>query len=324
MVKENLNLIKRGTLNNFSHLQIPRKIWNLFLEKKIDPSTFKIYVELFDRIKISATNNWFDENENIYIKYSYEELKKLLRAKSNGTISSSLKLLKDLNLIIQIKGFNTSSIFYLVNILDNTTKKSTSVLQNFSEQSSKKLEPNNNYFNNNNSNKIMEQATYNFFEKIFKEFSVNFTIRNQKSIIKLLKTQNLEEVKNYLLDTFAKINSNSKIKNPSGVFSKIIESGKKEISPSSKVIQTKIYLKNQNLTMNILDKEKKEQDILDNYFSKLSSNDQNNLLLKAFKLAKKEMENAPYKIIEITSKKVHKYILLKELYSNKFDDRIYK
>lgn len=42
----------------------------------------------------------------------------ILETKSKGTISISPEELKNLNLIIQEKGFNTSSKFYLTNISD--------------------------------------------------------------------------------------------------------------------------------------------------------------------------------------------------------------
>ena len=71
---KNKNYIKKNNLENFLHLQIPRKIWNLFLDKEMSPGAFKIYIEFFDRLKLSAYNNWVDQEKNVYIKYSYEEI----------------------------------------------------------------------------------------------------------------------------------------------------------------------------------------------------------------------------------------------------------
>lgn len=52
-----MGYIKRDDLDNFMHLQIPRKVWNMYLNKEISPVAFKIYIEFFDRLKISAYNN---------------------------------------------------------------------------------------------------------------------------------------------------------------------------------------------------------------------------------------------------------------------------
>ncbi|WP_426709565.1 replication initiator protein A [Cetobacterium sp. SF1] len=335
-----MNFIKKENLNNFKHLQIPKLIWTLFIEKKIDQSTFKIYVELFQRLKISASNNWIDEKGNIYIKYSYEELKNLLSLKSDGTIASSLKQLKELNLLIQVKGFNTSSIFYLRNILEkdnknhssskncSTTKNSSTVLQKNEDQSSKKLETNYNNYNNNNFNKIMNQETYDIFKNLFKELGIELTNKNQKSILQLLKTQSLEEIKNYLRETFYNIKNNPQVKNPFGVFTKKIEKGERQESfnlKSKSMISsngfihknTEKYIKNQKEIKDILTKENEEKKVLDLYFNSLSKHLQNTIMTQALELARKEMINTPSKVIEITSKITYKYSILRSLYTER-------
>lgn len=160
-----MGYIKRDDLDNFMHLQIPRKVWNMYLNKEISPVAFKIYIEFFDRLKISAYNNWIDENGNVYIKYSYEEMMDILNVKSKGTISDALKELKDLKLILQEKGFNTSSKFFLSNILQNgeivqssektnnsSPKNQTTEVRKIEQQSSEKSDANHNYFNHNNIN----------------------------------------------------------------------------------------------------------------------------------------------------------------------------
>ncbi|SJZ95697.1 Replication initiator protein A (RepA) N-terminus [Cetobacterium ceti] len=354
--ENNMNFIKKNDLDNFTHLQIPKVIWTLFLKKKIDQSTFKIYIELFDRIKLSAYNNWIDEDGNIYIKYSYDELKEILGAKSDGTIANALKQLKELKLLTQVKGFNTSSIFYLSNILEkevrtkiqeklkepsksdssskncSTIKNCSPVLQKTEEQSSKKLEANHNNYNHNNlNNKIMNHDIHDLFENIFKTLDVNFTTTNQKSVAKLLKTQSVDEVKTYILETYNNLKDNPNIKNLSGMFSSKISKGERQEPFTSKVIKlkkietptkeisnssfdkVKKHLKKQNDTLNILEKEKKENEILDNYFNSLPISKQEEILINAFNLAKKTMGQAPERIIDITSKKVHKYIILRNL-----------
>ena len=161
-----MGYIKRDDLDNFMHLQIPRKVWNMYLNKEISPVAFKIYIEFFDRLKISAYNNWIDSNGSVYIKYSYEEMMDILKIKSKGTISDALSELKKIDLILQEKGFNTSSKFYLNNILQKgeiiqsseksnyqdtqSSEKSNTEVRKIGLQSSEKLDANNNNYNNNN------------------------------------------------------------------------------------------------------------------------------------------------------------------------------
>lgn len=168
---KNKNYIKKNNLDNFLHLQIPRRIWNLFLDKEMSPGAFKIYIEFFDRLKLSAYNNWVDQEKNVYIKYSYEEImREILKNRSRGTVTSALTELKNLGLIIQEKGFSTSSKFYLTNILSINLQKTEkqSNEENIDIEENQKTEkrstedckrspqktgftvPNNNYYSHNN------------------------------------------------------------------------------------------------------------------------------------------------------------------------------
>lgn len=172
-----MGYIKRDDLDNFMHLQIPRKVWNMYLNKEISPVAFKIYIEFFDRLKISAYNNWIDSNGSVYIKYSYEEMMDILKVKSKGTISDALSELKKIDLILQEKGFNTSSKFYLNNILQKgeiiqsseksnyqdtqSSEKSNTEVRKIGLQSSEKLDANNNNYNNNNLDIITTTKTDN-------------------------------------------------------------------------------------------------------------------------------------------------------------------
>ncbi|MFK4784546.1 replication initiator protein A [Fusobacterium sp. MFO224] len=156
--------IKKYNLNNFLHLQIPRKIWELYLDKKISTGAFKIYVEFFDRLKLSARSNWVDKDNNVYIKYSYNEIMiNILKNNSKGTVAKALTELKNLNLIIQEKGVRISSRFYLTNILNldlQKSEKETTECKKFKKetvevsknglQKSVFVDSNNNYYSHTN------------------------------------------------------------------------------------------------------------------------------------------------------------------------------
>lgn len=115
-----MEYIKQEDLKDFHFLQVPRVIWKAKIKGQLNDLAFMIYVEFFDRLKVSAINNWIDKEGNVYIKYSYEELMKILELKSKGSIAKGIKCLLEYDLIKQKKGFNTSSIFYLSNILKLT------------------------------------------------------------------------------------------------------------------------------------------------------------------------------------------------------------
>lgn len=113
----------------------------------------------------------------MYIKYSYEEMMDILKVKSKGTISDALSELKKIDLILQEKGFNTSSKFYLNNILQKgeiiqsseksnyqdtqSSEKSNTEVRKIGLQSSEKLDANNNNYNNNNLDIITTTKTDN-------------------------------------------------------------------------------------------------------------------------------------------------------------------
>lgn len=154
-----MNYIKQEDLKDFNFLQVPRTVWNMYLNNEIVEIGFKIYVEFFDRLKLSAYNNWIDKEGNVYIKYSYEELMDIFNLKSKGTISKGIKCLKDLGLIMQEKGFNTSSKFYLSNVLKSTVvhEREHSSTQ-METQKYTNVDANNNNYNHNNS--INNKKTY--------------------------------------------------------------------------------------------------------------------------------------------------------------------
>ncbi len=95
---------------NFTYLTIQKYVFNMFLTKELTENAFKIYCLLFDRAKVSAMNNYCDENGNIYVYYTYEQFKETMDIK-NTAIVSALKLLEEKALIKREKGFNSSKIY---------------------------------------------------------------------------------------------------------------------------------------------------------------------------------------------------------------------
>ena len=95
---------------HFTYYTVQKYVFDLFLTKELTENAFKIYCLLFDRAKVSAMNNYCDENRNIYVYYTYEQFKEIMEIK-NTAIVSALKLLEEKALIKREKGFNSSRIF---------------------------------------------------------------------------------------------------------------------------------------------------------------------------------------------------------------------
>lgn len=217
------NYIKKINLDNFLHLQIPRKIWEMYLEKKISTGAFKIYIEFFDRLKLSARSNWVDKNNNVYIKYSYNEIMtNILKNNSKGTVAKALTELKNLNLIIQEKGVRISSRFYLTNILNLDLQKSENKTTRFKRseketaevcktrlQKSVFVDSNNNYYSYTNK-KITTTAKessseLNSIKKYLNSKEIDdFTINN---ILKVCELKDLRLTRVKELFDYAKANN---------------------------------------------------------------------------------------------------------------------
>lgn len=105
------NVIENFEKNNFIYYQVQKEIFDMFLEKKLTETAFKIYVLLFDRAKISAKNGYYDET-GIYVYYPYAQLKEKLKV-SNTPISNGLKNLEKEGLIKKCVNFDNSTKIYL-------------------------------------------------------------------------------------------------------------------------------------------------------------------------------------------------------------------
>lgn len=177
----------------------------------------------------------------------------------------------------------------------------------------------------NKTNKIMNHALHDFFENLFESLGVNFTTTNQKAVNKLLKTLSKENTEKYLLETYENMKSNPDIKNISGAFSKKIQTGERQ--PKYQIKQKQIgkqdsiaieSKKNEAatepkiLTQDIIAAEKQEKANLDILFNSLTKQKQDELMSKAFEIAKVE-SNGFEPFAKLIANTQIKYKLLREL-----------
>lgn len=67
------------------------------------------------------------------------------------------------------------------------------------------------------------------FEKLFKEFGINYTTTNQESVKKLLAKMTQDEVVRYLKETYEAISKTASVKNIAALFSMKIKKGERQI-----------------------------------------------------------------------------------------------
>ena len=237
--------------------------------------------------------------------------------KSNRYFLKSLKVVTKNDTSVVAKNVVTKN--------DTGNKNNEKVVTNFAETSSKNCHSNYTHKNTN----IMNHEEYDFFENLFKNIEVNFTLTNQKSVKKLLKTLSKEDVEKYLLETYENMNSNPDIKNLSGAFSKKIQTGERQPKYQSKVKHVQeekqepknlekekigTIADNKVLTQDLIAAEKEEKANLDILFKNLPEQEQKDILSKSLKLALVESNGfEPFAKLMANSK--IKYELLRQLQS---------
>lgn len=166
--------------------------------------------------------------------------------------------------------------------------------------------------------KIMKHEEHDIFENLFKELKINFTATNQKSVAKLLKTMSMDEVKNYLEETYKNLKKNSDIKNLPGAFSKKIALGKRQENSSNSKNEVEILDTTGSngtvLTIDLIAEEKTIKEKLDNIFLNLRTDQQKELMDKAYSIARLENDFEPF--VKLKANNKIKYDLLSEMYPN--------
>ena len=157
-------------LRNIDYYQVPKWLMDMFLAGKITTGGFKTYVLMYDRLRVSAKNNWFDDEGVVYIKYSYNELLEDLQSNSKTTVSNNIKELERLNLISKVKCFSASNIYYLtIYSTENcTSTEDCTSTKKCTSSSTENLYPSNNNSSKNNKSKN-NYSKNNICEELEKE-----------------------------------------------------------------------------------------------------------------------------------------------------------
>lgn len=153
--------------------QIPIELFINPLYKTLNSDSKLLYGFLLNRFTLSAKNNWYDKNGNIYLIFTRKEVQKLLNL-SDKTVTKAFKLLNNCKLIYEKKqGKNKPNLIYVGKInhdknFKNWNRKiSDSKIVNSTTQNTENLRPNytnNNYNKRGNSKLAFEQLLHSDFD----------------------------------------------------------------------------------------------------------------------------------------------------------------
>ena len=128
--------------------QVPKNLFGLYREGKINHIACFIYMLILDRYKLSIKNNLVDKEGRVYVLYTYEEISAELNLKRRNSISEAIKDLEKLNLIEKKRRFNKSTVFYINDTLNSNENDTLIITTN-------KNNLNKNYYNNNNKENVV-------------------------------------------------------------------------------------------------------------------------------------------------------------------------
>ena len=128
--------------------QVPKNLFGLYREGKINHIACFIYMLILDRYKLSMKNNLVDKEGRVYVLYTYEEISAELNLKRRNSISEAIKDLEKLNLIEKKRRFNKSTVFYINDTLNSNENDTLIITTN-------KNNLNKNYYNNNNKENVV-------------------------------------------------------------------------------------------------------------------------------------------------------------------------
>src|SRR5574344_961132 len=97
--KEKLEYYKINEVLEHKYYQIPQELFvNPLYKDNLNSDSKLLYGFLLDRLTLSRKHNWYDENGNIYLIFTREEVQNKLNL-SDKTVTKSFKQLTDVNLV---------------------------------------------------------------------------------------------------------------------------------------------------------------------------------------------------------------------------------
>ena len=96
------------------YYQIPQELFvNEKYKNKLNSDSKILYAFLFDRLSLSQKNHWIDEDNNVYLIFTREEVQEKLNL-SDKTVTKSFKILMEVNLVQEKRqGLGKPNLIYV-------------------------------------------------------------------------------------------------------------------------------------------------------------------------------------------------------------------
>ena len=207
-------MLKREDISQIKGFyQLPKFLFKTDKYKKMSVEAKTLYALIIDRVKLSCKNNWVDEEENIYIIFTNEEVRREL----NCCLTTAIKIMKELKYygLISSKrqGLGKPNLIYpqkVEEILDIGNSKSKNNVVNNSDINNSVIKNsvvNDSIINNNqeiiknnnisnNEHKVTAEQEIKYYEKILKE-----NIDYEKVVeYKIVEKDRLDEILEIMLE----------------------------------------------------------------------------------------------------------------------------
>ena len=96
------------------YYQIPQELFiNKLYKNKLNSDSKILYAFLLDRLSLSQKNHWIDEDNNVYLIFTREEVQEKLNL-SDKTVTKSFKILMEVNLVQEKRqGLGKPNLIYV-------------------------------------------------------------------------------------------------------------------------------------------------------------------------------------------------------------------
>ena len=163
-----MDFFHRNEAEQFTFYRIPKLLFTNPKFKNISCEAKLIYGLMLDRMGLSSKNNWVDENDNVYIIFSNEEIAQML----NCGVKKVIKLISELKCckLIEVKrqGLGKPNLIFVKNFtkVDNSINKNIS---NKKDYDTKKEPKTNNTIKISQEEITHKQSTVEIYRDLLKE-----------------------------------------------------------------------------------------------------------------------------------------------------------
>ena len=171
--------MKISEVKNNAFYQMPQWIYEEPYNALSDKAK-QIYMFLFDRRTLSIQNKWFDENGNVFVYFTNEQLMEKLNC-SNKPIIQAKKELSDYGLIKEVRqGVNKPNRLYILGSVESTQRKCRKYTSGSVESTRQEV------------SKVHTINTNNIKTEYIKTDNINYKEDGKKSLSQIIKSTSVK------------------------------------------------------------------------------------------------------------------------------------